>query len=598
MSRPQWIWIVFGVCLAVLLAAMAWVSGIALRLDAAETQARQRAEYEEKIRLALWRMDSAVSPLIANEIARPYFDYSAYYPAQRAYDNMFSPIKPGEVLIPSPLLTFESPYIWLHFQYGPDGTLTSPQIPEEAIELEQGDRTQRPILMPQTDSPAKGTPSPSNLLALLEAQLDWEALMEQEGGAVVPAPTPVQIAVGDGKAQPHWNEQRQKLLNVQEYSKRQQAYQQAAQQQIASNIALNWPPEGVSPAPLKPIWVGNQLLLMRKVTVNGAAYLQGCWLNWPEIRSWLSREIRDLLPQATLVKAAENSTSAEAPHRLASLPVLLIPGSAPVDAAPALSPVRLSLIIAWVCILAAAIAVAVLLRGAVSLSERRGAFVSAVTHELRTPLTTFQMYTEMLAAGMVPGEEKRRQYLETLCAEAERLTHLVENVLAYAQLERGRSRRRLENISLRELLERARDRLEKRANPAGMQWVVEIPKEILASVMRTDPSAIEQILFNLVDNACKYAANAADRRILCTAESSGTQLFLRIRDFGPGISPVEVRKLFRPFSKSAREAAHSAPGVGLGLALSRRLARSLGGDLRFERAKGEGTCFVLSLPAA
>jgi len=577
---------------------MAWVSGIALRLDAAETQARQRAEYEEKIRLALWRMDSAVSPLIASEIARPYFDYSAYYPAQRAYDNMFSPIKPGEVLIPSPLLTFESPYIWLHFQYGPDRTLTSPQIPEEAIELEQGDRTQQPIRMPQTDSPAKGTPSPSNLLALLEAQLDWEALMEQEGGAAVPAPTPVQIALGNGKAQPHWNEQRQKLLNVKEYSKRQQAYQQAAQQQIASNIALNWPPSGVSPAPLKPVWVGNQLLLMRKVTVNGAAYLQGCWLNWPEIRSWLSREIRDLLPQATLVKATENSTSAEAPQRLASLPVLLIPGSAPEGAAPALSPVRLSLIIAWVCILTAAIAVAVLLRGAVSLSERRGAFVSAVTHELRTPLTTFQMYTEMLAAGMVPGEEKRRQYLETLCAESGRLTHLVENVLAYAQLERGRSRNRLENISLREIVERARDRLEKRARQAGMEWMVEAPEAILANTTCTDPSAIEQILFNLVDNACKYAAKATDRRILCTAGKDGKRLSLCVRDFGPGISPAEARRLFRPFSKSARQAAHSAPGVGLGLALSRRLARSLGGDLRFERAKGEGTCFVLSLPAA
>lgn len=597
MNRPKWIWGTFGLCLAVLLAAMGWVSGIALRLDATEAEAERKAEHEERIRLALWRMDSAVSPLIANEIARPYFAYSAYYPAQRAYDNMFSPIEPGEVLIPSPLLTFESPYIRLHFQYGPDGTLTSPQIPEDAIQTKRGDGMLQEKQMVQADLPAKGAPSPSQLLAQLRTQLDWDALLQQQAGAIFPSPTPVQIALGPKKAQPRWDEKRQELLNVQEYAKRQQAYQQTAQQQIASNIALNRPLSGVSPAPLKPMWMDEQLLLIRKVAVNGAGYLQGCWLNWPEMRAWLIREIRDLLPQATLEKAMPGSTG-DAPHRLASLPVQLIPGPAPEVAAPVLSPVRLSLIIAWLCILTAAIAVAVLLRGAVSLSERRGAFVSAVTHELRTPLTTFQMYTEMLAAGMVTGEEKRRQYLETLCAEAGRLTHLVANVLAYAQLERGRSRGRLERTSLRELLERTRDRLEKRAGQAGMQWIVETQEEISASTIQTDPSAVEQILFNLVDNACKYAAKAADRRILCEADRTGSRLLLRVRDFGPGISPLEVRKLFRPFSKSAREAAHSAPGVGLGLALSRRLARSLGGDLRFERAKGDGTCFVLSLPAA
>ena len=73
-----------------------------------------------------------------------------------------------------------------------------------------------------------------------------------------------------------------------------------------------------------------------------------------------------------------------------------------------------------------------------SLSERRGAFVSAVTHELRTPLTTLRMYTEMLADGMVPDEPRRRSYLQTLRAEADRLGHLVENVLAYSRLERNR----------------------------------------------------------------------------------------------------------------------------------------------------------------
>lgn len=114
--------------------------------------------------------------------------------------------------------------------------------------------------------------------------------------------------------------------------------------------------------------------------------------------------------------------------------------------------------------------------------------------------------------------------------------------------------------------------------------------------VRTDPAAVDQILFNLVDNAGKYAAAAADRRIHIEADSAGRWAVLRVRDHGPGISARDLRCLFKPFRKSAERAATSAPGVGLGLALSRRLARALGGDLRLVRAGGAGAAFELRLP--
>ena len=98
--------------------------------------------------------------------------------------------------------------------------------------------------------------------------------------------------------------------------------------------------------------------------------------------------------------------------------------------------------------------------------------------------------------------------------------------------------------------------------------------------VRVDLSVVDQILSNLVDNAIKYAGSAADRRIHLEVEPAGRWLALIVRDHGPGLPPGVIRTLFRPFSKSAHDAAHSAPGVGLGLALSRRLARALGGDLR------------------
>ena len=199
---------------------------------------------------------------------------------------------------------------------------------------------------------------------------------------------------------------------------------------------------------------------------------------------------------------------------------------------------------------------------------------------------------------MVSDEEKRRSYLDTLRSEADRLGHLVENVLAYARLERGAAGERLETITLRELLDRTTDRLAQRAEQADMTFAPETDGDALAAAVRTDPSAVEQILFNLVDNACKYAGSAADRTIRLEAGRTGRFAALRVRDHGPGVPGEDRGRLFRPFCKSARDAANSAPGVGLGLALSRRLARSMGGDLRLDDGTEDGACFVLTLPTA
>lgn len=204
----------------------------------------------------------------------------------------------------------------------------------------------------------------------------------------------------------------------------------------------------------------------------------------------------------------------------------------------------------------------------------------------------------MLAEGMVQDEDRKRQYLNTLCSEANRLGHLVENVLAYARLERGSARSRIESLSLGQLIDRVKPRLTQRAEQAGMTLQVEGSEETLQSVVHVDVPAVEQILFNLVDNACKYATPAASADKIIHLEAFPDRKFamLRVRDHGQGISEEGARRLFKPFSKSAHEAAHTAPGVGLGLALCRRLSRSMGGDLRLEPVVKNGASFVLSLP--
>jgi signal transduction histidine kinase len=349
---------------------------------------------------------------------------------------------------------------------------------------------------------------------------------------------------------------------------------------------------------MKPVWMGDALVLARRANVNGRDYVQGCWLDWPGLQRTLLDSARDLLPGARLepVRAATEDQQA---RRLAALPIKLVPAETRAASIATISPLRFALAAAWACMLLAALAVGVLLHGAISLSERRGAFVSAVTHELRTPLTTFKMYSEMLADGMVTDEAKRQQYLATLCAEANRLGHLVENVLAYARLERGSARTRVERLALGDLIDRALPRLRERAERSDMKLVVDADEAALRTVVPVDAAAVEQILFNLVDNACKYAApHASEKLIHLEALPDGKFAMLRVRDHGAGISEAGARRLFQPFSKSAQEAAHSAPGIGLGLALCRRLSRSLGGDLRLVKGATLGACFELSLPLA
>lgn len=633
MKRPWHIWLVFGLCLAVLLAAMGWISLRALELDQARTEARQQkdnalqqldearrqAVWEEKIRLSLWRMDSALAPFVAQESARPYFAYSAFVPVDRAYSAMFNDRGGGEMLMPSPLLAEDSPNIAVHFQFEPDGQLTSPRVPTGS----NGD-----LAVPQYIS-EKTLREAQSHLKRVEALVDRDRLLKMLPENV---PEPVAMVISPMYQTPEQRlaRQNQRRLDLENYSRDVLEFQERNQAIISNaNTAmgqqgvfnqfnnLSLPPTDVRGVLMTPLWIDSQLILARRVAVGGREYVQGCLLDWPAVKATLLETVDDLLPEADLEPVTGTPAKEEA-HMLAALPVRLIPGPpipdgltpgtsipelpiaglTPGEPEGPLSLTWLSLGAAWGCVFLAAVAVAALLLGVLRLSERRASFVSAVTHELRTPLTTFQMYSEMLAEGMVSDRQQQKQYLNTLRAESVRLTHLVENVLSYARLERGRVDGRLEAIAFDRLIEQMQDRLAGRAEHAGMELVVGRDDKANGTTVQVNVSAAEQILFNLVDNACKYAVAGCDKRIHLSLGHNGRVAEVRVRDHGPGVSPSARRRLFHPFSKSAQEAARTAPGVGLGLALSRRLARDMGGDLRLDEDVADGACFVFTLAAA
>lgn len=604
MNRPWQTGLALSLCLCVLFAALGWASVKVLELEQVQAESARQAQLEENVRLALWRMDSLIVPLIAQENARPYFVYTAFYPAQRAYNSMFAPVRPGEVLIPSRLLAQPSAEILLHFQCGPDKQLTSPQSPT-------GNMCD---LAESTYVASAALSCNRSRLDELTKKVDWTSLVKSlpansEPNLIITdsAPAPI-VAPNDDSFQqaegPNQQPAQQQLAQVargaKEFQKRKLNYESnSANTLISKNNDSQWSGLGsVREGWLVPVWSNGALLLARRVLVHNESYVQGCWLDWPAIQTRLLHEIEDLLPDAKIEPVIDGDSTGEATRLLASLPVRLLPGALAAEPDPGMSPLRLSLAVAWGCVALSVIAVGMLFVGAVSLSERRGAFVSAVTHELRTPLTTFRMYAEMLADGMVNDPEKRQGYLNTLKAEADRLGHLVENVLSYARLERGRAGGGVESVIVADLLDGMESRLAQRARQAEMQFVLENGDAIATTRLRVDRLAVEQILFNLVDNACKYAAGADDRRLLLNVARDGAAVAFSLRDHGAGIAGKESRRLFRPFTKSAQAAANSAPGIGLGLALSRRLARQMGGDLRLDRNHSPGATFVLTLPIA
>lgn len=608
--------LLFGFYFGIVIAAMGWVSLLLLKADASESEANRRAEVEERVRLALWRMESALAPFISKESARPFYEYQAFHPAQQIYTSDFTAVPSERVMSASPLLMECSPHVNLYFQVDDQGRLSSPQIPEGVALgsiLRDFDnhgtittcRKRLDDLLKVVDLRELSTFLPPIEQEMMAPGLAEDLIDEPAETLAAEELSPEEQTAERRQLSRNRSEMERRVAHIYYTNNGIMVHTQTRQTVRVNPDDPNDESTRVAPrinastfftGMFYPIWQDGQLILTRRVQTGEKSLMQGIWLNLDEIQEWLLGEIGDLLPNAELVPIPPNQRDEHA-RRLAALPLKLVPGALPVDVMPEQSWIRTPLIVAWICMLLAAVAVGVLLHGVLSLSERRRSFVTAVSHELRTPLTTFRMYTDMLSGSMGEDPERRGKYLKTLRAEAQRLAHMVENVLSYARLE-GRRLGGMEKAELGELVRRNEDRLRERAVQG--RFAIDINYADQPLPIRANLTSVEQILFNLVDNACKYGRSDEgedEDRIDITFGNSNGQAWLRVRDHGPGLNNDHKQKLFTPFHKSAQQAAKSAPGVGLGLALSRRLARNMNGDLRHLTPEtGPGACFELSLP--
>ncbi len=215
-------------------------------------------------------------------------------------------------------------------------------------------------------------------------------------------------------------------------------------------------------------------------------------------------------------------------------------------------------------------------------------FLMRITHDLRTPLTAIRGHATALADGIVPEEDVRRS-LGAIHGEAARLEQLVTDLLDLARLEADRFRVDLEEVPPAELLERALDAHEAEAVSRRIALERELPD--LPPIV-TDPLRVRQIVGNLLDNALRWTP--ADGRVLLEAAAGDDgNLRVAVSDTGPGV-PEDMREtIFEPFHSS--ETPGGSFGHGLGLAISRQLARALGGDLTVSERSGGGSRFELLL---
>jgi two-component system phosphate regulon sensor histidine kinase PhoR len=232
------------------------------------------------------------------------------------------------------------------------------------------------------------------------------------------------------------------------------------------------------------------------------------------------------------------------------------------------------------------------------ISELKSEFVANVSHELKTPLALIRMFGEMLQSGRVANEAKHKEYLDIIVGESERLSALIENVLDFAKVERGREAYEFAIGDVGEAVNRAAAAYRYRAEREGVELVVELDSDL--PEVRLDDRAIQLAVINLIDNALKYAQ--AGKLVRVQAKRNGSSVVIHVIDRGPGVPPQDRERIFERFvrGKPARSRVGSSDrspvrGSGIGLSLVKHIAESHGGRAWVESSE-TGATFSVSIP--
>jgi PAS domain S-box-containing protein len=229
-------------------------------------------------------------------------------------------------------------------------------------------------------------------------------------------------------------------------------------------------------------------------------------------------------------------------------------------------------------------------------SRVKSEFLATMSHELRTPLNAISGYADLMDAGIhgqLPPEY--RDYLERIRKSQRHLLDLISGLLDFSKLEAGKLEVSVSPVSVSDLFARLEPLVEPQARAKNQALRLERPEDGVR--VQADPDRAVQILLNLVANAIKFTP--VEGRITVTSTPNrASAVVVRVRDTGPGIGSGDAERIFAPFVQGDKSLTRDHQGAGLGLAISRDLARAMGGDVVLEQGDGHGATFALTLKRA
>jgi PAS domain S-box-containing protein len=228
-------------------------------------------------------------------------------------------------------------------------------------------------------------------------------------------------------------------------------------------------------------------------------------------------------------------------------------------------------------------------------NRAKSQFLAVMSHELRTPLNAIGGYAELIEMEIHgPVTHDQRDALDRIQRSQRHLLGLINQVLNYARIETGSLRYDIRDFSFDELLQTVEALSSPQFAAKGLAYVYAPSKTPV--IIRADREKVQQILLNLLNNACKFTGPGG--RVMLEYCATASRVLVRVADTGIGISPEKRDVIFEPFVQVDTNYTRTKDGVGLGLAISRDLARAMGGDLTVESNPGQGSTFTLALPRA
>ncbi len=230
------------------------------------------------------------------------------------------------------------------------------------------------------------------------------------------------------------------------------------------------------------------------------------------------------------------------------------------------------------------------------LERLRQEFVANVSHELKTPLSIIKACVETLLDGAIDDLQHRRQFLEQLDTQSNRLHVLILDLLSLARIESGEQLMDYQPLRVSEIVQACMERHRPRAESKGQTFEMVPPPGDEELAVWADDEALEQILDNLLDNAVKYTPQ--DGRVSVRWRREGEQVCLEVADTGIGIPEADLPRIFERFYRVDKARSRELGGTGLGLSIVKHLSQAMRGSVRAVSKPGQGTTFTVCLPQA